>query len=134
MSRLSRQCGILNISQPYRRPRPVTGITLLYFTLLYFTLLYFVLPPSSTVLLLTLCKTCYSCTNFPFCSFLQTFRHGFPFQPTAIAFDPVQRLLAVGTKSGSLRLYPFKLQRIVSVCEYTCNGHYHVSTACLLML
>ncbi|KAL2734053.1 syntaxin-binding protein 5 isoform X4 [Vespula squamosa] len=35
-----------------------------------------------------------------------TFRHGFPHQPTAVAFDPVQRLLAIGTKSGSLRMYP----------------------------
>jgi hypothetical protein len=30
VSRLSRQCGIRNISQPYRPPRPVTGIALLY--------------------------------------------------------------------------------------------------------
>jgi hypothetical protein len=30
VSRLPRQCGILNISQTYRPPRPVTGIALLY--------------------------------------------------------------------------------------------------------
>lgn len=35
----------------------------------------------------------------------RTVRHGFPFQPTALAFDPVQRILAIGTKNGSLRLF-----------------------------
>jgi hypothetical protein len=32
VSRLSTQCGILNISQPYRPRRPVMGINLLYLT------------------------------------------------------------------------------------------------------
>jgi hypothetical protein len=31
VSRLSRQCGIFNIVQPYRPPRSVTGIALLFF-------------------------------------------------------------------------------------------------------
>jgi hypothetical protein len=31
MSLFSRQYGILNISQPYRPPQPITGIALLYF-------------------------------------------------------------------------------------------------------
>ncbi|XP_052242226.1 syntaxin-binding protein 5-like isoform X2 [Dreissena polymorpha] len=35
----------------------------------------------------------------------KTVRHGFPYQPTAIAFDPVQHILAIGTKTGSLRIF-----------------------------
>ncbi|KAK6170712.1 hypothetical protein SNE40_019034 [Patella caerulea] len=34
----------------------------------------------------------------------KTVRYGFPFHPTAVAFDPVQHILAIGTKSGSLRI------------------------------
>lgn len=41
---------------------------------------------------------------------LQTFRHGFPHSPTALGYDPVQKLLAIGDKSGSLRMYPFSLK------------------------
>jgi hypothetical protein len=33
---VKRQCGILNISQPYRPPRRVTGITLLYTSIFLF--------------------------------------------------------------------------------------------------
>uniref|UniRef100_A0A8C5HUB7 Syntaxin-binding protein 5-like n=1 Tax=Gouania willdenowi TaxID=441366 RepID=A0A8C5HUB7_GOUWI len=35
---------------------------------------------------------------------LQTVRHGFPYQPTALAFDPVQKLLAIGSRSGGIRI------------------------------
>ncbi|XP_053396743.1 syntaxin-binding protein 5-like isoform X2 [Mercenaria mercenaria] len=34
----------------------------------------------------------------------KTVRHGFPYQPTSVAFDNVQNILAIGTKSGSLRI------------------------------
>jgi hypothetical protein len=36
VSRLSRQCEILNLSQPYRPPLPVTRIALLYGDGMYF--------------------------------------------------------------------------------------------------
>ncbi|XP_063765022.1 syntaxin-binding protein 5 isoform X9 [Eleginops maclovinus] len=35
----------------------------------------------------------------------KTVRHGFPYQPSSMAFDPVQKVLAVGTQSGALRLF-----------------------------
>jgi hypothetical protein len=48
VSRLFRQCGIPNISQSYRPPRPVTGIALLYFFMLYYSVshLFLAVPPS----------------------------------------------------------------------------------------
>uniref|UniRef100_A0AAQ4P7L8 Syntaxin-binding protein 5-like n=1 Tax=Gasterosteus aculeatus aculeatus TaxID=481459 RepID=A0AAQ4P7L8_GASAC len=38
------------------------------------------------------------------CLSLQTVRHGFPYQPTALAFDPVQKILAVGSRTGGIRI------------------------------
>lgn len=35
----------------------------------------------------------------------KTVRHGFPYQPSSMAFDPVQKILAIGTQSGALRLF-----------------------------
>uniref|UniRef100_A0A8C8VKU1 Syntaxin-binding protein 5-like n=1 Tax=Pelusios castaneus TaxID=367368 RepID=A0A8C8VKU1_9SAUR len=34
----------------------------------------------------------------------KTVRHGFPYLPTALAFDPVQKILAVGTRTGAVRI------------------------------
>ncbi|XP_043552398.1 syntaxin-binding protein 5a isoform X5 [Chiloscyllium plagiosum] len=53
-------------------------------------------PPDSDIVE-TLCSE-----HFQLC---KTVRHGFPYQPSAMAFDPVQKILAIGTQSGSLRLF-----------------------------
>lgn len=37
----------------------------------------------------------------------QTVEHGFPHQPSALAFDPKLQLMAIGTKSGAIKVYPF---------------------------
>ncbi|XP_054471377.1 syntaxin-binding protein 5-like isoform X2 [Anoplopoma fimbria] len=39
--------------------------------------------------------------NFQLC---KTVRHGFPYQPTALAFDPVQKILAIGSRTGGIRI------------------------------
>ncbi|KTF97765.1 hypothetical protein cypCar_00032302, partial [Cyprinus carpio] len=41
----------------------------------------------------------------------KTVRHGFPYQPSSMAFDPVQKILAIGTQNGALRLTPFRFGR-----------------------
>lgn len=40
-------------------------------------------------------------------SLRQTVEHGFPSQPSALAYDPVLRVMAIGTKAGAVKLYPF---------------------------
>lgn len=47
----------------------------------------------------------------------QTVRHGFPYLPTALAFDPVQKILAIGTRTGAIRMYPF-LFRMYAISLY----------------
>ena len=37
----------------------------------------------------------------------QCTEHGFPHKPSCLAYDPKLKLLAIGTKSGALKVYPF---------------------------
>ena len=34
-----------------------------------------------------------------------TLRHGFPFKPLSVAFDPIQKVLAIGNRQGGVRIY-----------------------------
>ena len=34
-----------------------------------------------------------------------TLVHGYPYKPTAMAFDPVQRVLAIGNKEGTIKIF-----------------------------
>ncbi|XP_040212347.1 lethal(2) giant larvae protein homolog 1 isoform X3 [Rana temporaria] len=38
-------------------------------------------------------------------SFNKTVEHGFPNQPSSLAFDPVLRIMAIGAKSGAVKIY-----------------------------
>uniref|UniRef100_A0A672GSH2 LLGL scribble cell polarity complex component 1 n=1 Tax=Salarias fasciatus TaxID=181472 RepID=A0A672GSH2_SALFA len=37
--------------------------------------------------------------------YFETVEHGFPHQPSALAFDPRLQLMAIGTKSGAIKIY-----------------------------
>lgn len=37
----------------------------------------------------------------------QTLQYGFPNKPTALAWDPLLRIMAIGTSTGSIKVYPF---------------------------
>ena len=41
--------------------------------------------------------------NPPHCSLEKTLLHGYPFKPTCITLDPVQKILAIGNKFGQIR-------------------------------
>jgi hypothetical protein len=58
VSRLFRQCGILNISQPYRPPRPVAGIALIYFTIIIIIINIIIIIASTLKLKLKKAKLC----------------------------------------------------------------------------
>ncbi|CAL8267638.1 unnamed protein product [Lota lota] len=60
--------------------------------------------------------------NFQLC---KTVRHGFPYQPTALAFDPVQKIVAIGSRTGGVR--------ILGRPGVDCYCH-HESTAAVLQL
>jgi len=37
----------------------------------------------------------------------QTLQYGFPNKPTALSWDPLLRIMAIGTSTGSIKVYPF---------------------------
>jgi hypothetical protein len=58
------------------------------------------------------CKNCHTAPHllrqfFSNLILFQTVQHGFPNKPTALAWDPALRLLAVGTATGCVKVYPF---------------------------
>ncbi|CAI5695822.1 unnamed protein product [Oreochromis niloticus] len=50
----------------------------------------------------------------------KTVRHGFPYQPSSMAFDPVQKILAIGTQAGALRL--FGRAGVECYCQHESNA------------
>ncbi|XP_026007495.1 syntaxin-binding protein 5 isoform X4 [Astatotilapia calliptera] len=50
----------------------------------------------------------------------KTVRHGFPYQPSSMAFDPVQKILAIGTQTGALRL--FGRAGVECYCQHESNA------------
>lgn len=55
----------------------------------------------------------------------QTVEHGFPHQPSALSYSPSLQLLAIGTRSGAIKLYPIP----ACVCVNGCQGG--IRAACL---
>lgn len=52
--------------------------------------------------------------------------HGFPNQPSALAFDPELRIMAIGTRSGAVKMYPLQ-----AVALGACEDHLLVAPCVL---
>lgn len=66
------------------------------------------------------CLWCHSSVSPPHVCPLsppQTVEHGFPHQPSALSYSPSLQLLAIGTRSGAIKLYPS-----LYLCVNSCQG------------
>lgn len=54
---------------------------------------------------------------------LQTVEHGFPHQPSALGYSPCLRILAIGTRSGAVKLYPSRSRSSHPVKPWKGWGH-----------
>lgn len=87
-----------------------------------------ILPPSTREVKKNINQSCFfylsaahiSCV-FLFLFITQTVEHGFPHQPSALAFDPKLQLMAIGTKSGAIKVYPF-LSGVYNLLVVTLKG------------
>lgn len=55
-----------------------------------------------------------------FLSLYQTVEHGFPHQPSALGYSPFLRLMAIGTRSGAIKLYAFQQLCLDSLAASEC--------------
>lgn len=56
-----------------------------------------------------------------FPSLPQTVEHGFPHQPSALGYSPFLRLMAIGTRSGAIKLYPLNTLGESSLTSTECG-------------
>lgn len=57
-----------------------------------------------------------------FPSLPQTVEHGFPHQPSALGYSPFLRLMAIGTRSGAIKLYPLNTLGESSLTSTECGA------------
>lgn len=53
----------------------------------------------------------------------QTLQYGFPNKPTALAWDPLLRTMAIGTSTGSIKVYPLTCYFILRLASKICFAH-----------